>query len=159
MKVLSRHGVFISVLVVYATILALQIDHGLASGDGHGIVRTVQTLSNNGKIDVSRPPGHPTTEFYLFGGAGWILLKTFGIEFSDKLYLIWQAIAALATLVVFYELLLRIGAGRVRVLLATICLACSSNFLFNVLDVEEFNFGILFLLVCVRFFIGPSLTF
>ena len=156
MKVLSRHGVFISVLVVYATILALQIDHGLASGDGHGIVRTVQTLLNNGKIDVSRPPGHPTTEFYLFGSAGWILLKTFGIEFSDKLYLIWQANAALATLVVFYELLLRISAGRVRVLLATICLACSSQFLFNALDGEEFNFGLLFLLVCVRLLIGPA---
>ena len=80
---LSRHAAFILILVIYAVVVAIQIDHGLASGDGHGIVRTVQTLLSSGKIDVSRPPGHPTTELYLFGAVGWILLNAFGIEFDD----------------------------------------------------------------------------
>ncbi len=80
MNLLSRHAAFTFVLVVYAAMLAIQIDHGLASGDGHGIVRSVQTLLDNGQIDVSRPPGHPTTELYLFGGIGWILLD-FGLLF------------------------------------------------------------------------------
>src|SRR6266404_5296639 len=132
-----------------------QIDHGLASGDGHGIVRSVQTLLDNGQIDVSRPPGHPTTELYLFGGIGWILLKIFGVEFSDNVYLVVQAIAALATLIVFYEMLLRIGANRVRAVLATICLACSAQFLFNALDGEGFDFGLLFLLISARLLLPP----
>ena len=65
------------------------------------------------------------------------MLKTFGIEFSDKLYLVWQGIAALATLLIFYELLLRIGATRMRALLVAICLACSAQFLFNALDADS----------------------
>jgi hypothetical protein len=157
MNLLPRHAALLILLLVYGVLLALQFDHGLASGDGHGIVRTVQTLLDSGKIDVSRPPGHPTTEFYLFGGTGWILLKVFGIEFSDELYLIMQALGALATLVVFYEMLLRIGASRAHALLAAICLACSASFLFNAFDGEEFDFGLLFLLIAVRLLI-PAAT-
>jgi hypothetical protein len=157
--VLSRHAAFLLVLLIFVAVLAVQVDHGLASGDGHGIVRTVQTLLNTGKIDVSRPPGHPTTEVYLFGAIGWILLSASGMEFGDKAYLIFQALAALATLVVFYELLLRIGASRVRAVLATICLACSAQFLFNALDGEEFNFGLLFLLISVRLLIPAPASF
>jgi len=159
MTLLSRHAAFVVVLIIFAAVLAIQIDHGLASGDGHGIVRTVQTLLNTGKIDVSRPPGHPTTELYLFGGVGWILLKVFETEFSDKVYLIAQAIAALATLIVFYELLLRTGASRARAVLAIICLACSAQFLFNALDGEEFNFGLFFLLLSLRLLLPQPATF
>jgi hypothetical protein len=126
--IVSRHAAFILAFVIFAVVLAGQIDHGLASGDGHGIVKTVQTLLNTGKIDVSRPPGHPTTEVYLFGAVGWFLLNAFQIEFSDRAYLVCQALAALATLVIFYELLLRIGVNRPRAVLATICLACSAQF-------------------------------
>jgi hypothetical protein len=146
---LSRHGAFVVFLVVYGAILAFQFDHGLASGDGHGIVRTVQALLDSGRWEVSRPPGHPTTEFYLFGAAGWILLKGFGIEFGDEVYLVCQAIGALATLIIFYELLLVLNASRVRAFLATICLAFSVQFFLNAIDGEEFVFGLLFLLVAV----------
>lgn len=157
---MSRHAAFILAFVIFAVVLAGQIDHGLASSDGHGIVKTVQTLLNTGKIDVSRPPGHPTTEVYLFGAVGWFLLNAFQIEFSDRAYLVCQALAALATLVIFYELLLRIGVNRPRAVLATICLACSAQFLFNALDGEEFNFGLLFLLVSVRLLIpAPASVF
>jgi len=150
---LSRHGAFVVFLFVYGAILAFQFDHGLASGDGHGIVRTVQALLDNGRWEVSRPPGHPTTEFYLFGAVGWILLKGVGIEFGDEVYLICQAIGAIATLIIFYELLLRLNATRVRAFLATICLAFSVQFFFNAIDGEEFVFGLLFLLVAVRLLI------
>ena len=150
---LSRHGAFTVFLFVYGAILAFQFGHGLASGDGHGIVRTVQALLDTGRWEVSRPPGHPTTEFYLFGAAGWILLKGFGIEFGDKVYLACQAIGALATLIIFYELLLRLNATRSRATLATICLAFSAQFFFNAVDAEEFVFGLLFLLIGVRLLI------
>jgi hypothetical protein len=154
---LSRHGAFVAFLILYGAILALQLDHGLASGDGHGIVRTTQALLNSGRIDVSRPPGHPTTEFYLFGAVGWVLQKGFGADFDDKVYLVCQAIGAIATLIVFYDLLCRLGTTRLRALLATICLAFSAQFLLNAVDGEEFNFGLLFLLLAVWFlFVGST---
>jgi len=154
---LSRHGAFFALLVLYGAILALQLDHGLASGDGHGIVRTTQALLNGGQLDVSRPPGHPTTEFYLFGAIGWILQKGFGAEFDDKIYLVCQAFGALATLIVFYNLLYRLGSTRLRALLATICLAFSAQFFLNAVDGEEFDFGLLFLLLAVWFlFVGST---
>jgi len=153
---LSRHGAFVVVLVFYGAILALQFNHGLASGDGHGIVRATQALLNGGQLEVSRPPGHPTTEFYLFGAIGWILQKGVGVEFDDQVFLVCQAAGALATLVIFYNLLYRLGATRGRALLATICLAFSAQFFFNAVDGEEFDFGLLFLLVAVRFLVVPA---
>jgi hypothetical protein len=147
---LSRHGAFVVLLVFYGALLAFQFDHGLASGDGHGVVHTTQALLNGGQLEVSRPPGHPTTEFYLFGAVGWILRKGFSVDFGDKVYLVYQGVAALAALIIFYELVLRFGANRVRALLATLCLAFSTQFFFNAVDGEEFIFGILFLLIAVR---------
>ena len=153
---LSRHGAFVLLLVFYGALLAFQFDHGLASGDGHGVVHTTQALLNGGQLEVSRPPGHPATEFYLFGAVGWILQKGFSVDFGDKVYLICQGVAALATLIVFYELLLRLGANRVHSLLATICLAFSTQFFFNAVDGEEFIFGLLFLLIAVRLLVAPA---
>ena len=156
LSALSRHGAFVVVLVFYGALLAFQFDHGLASGDGHGIVHSAQALVNGGRLEVSRPPGHPTTEFYLFGTVGWILLKGLGIEFSDKIYLICQAVAALATLLIFYELLNRLGVTRVRALLSTACLAFSTQFFFNAVDGEEFLFGLVFLLIAVRLLVSSD---
>jgi len=150
LSALSRHGALVVLLVFYSALLVIQLDHGLASGDAHGIVRSTQALVNGGHLEVSRPPGHPTTEFYLFGATGWILLKGFGVEFGNQVFLIWQGVAALTTLIVFYELLYRLAANRVRVLLVTICLAFSNQFFFNAVDGEEFIFGLLFLLIAVR---------
>src|SRR5438034_5541452 len=134
LSALCRHGAFIAFLVFYGTLLAFQFDHGLASGDGHGIMRATQALVNGGHLEVSRPPGHPTTEFYLFGAVGWILQKGFGAEFDDRVYLVCQAVGALATLIVFYNLLYRLGTPRVRALLATACLAFSTQFFLNAVD-------------------------
>ncbi|PYL30135.1 MAG: hypothetical protein DMF45_03360 [Verrucomicrobia bacterium] len=114
LSALSRHGALVVLLVFYSALLVIQLDHGLASGDAHGIVRSTQALVNGGHLEVSRPPGHPTTEFYLFGATGWILLKGFGVKFGNQVFLIWQGVAALTTLIVFYELLYRLAANRVR---------------------------------------------
>src|ERR1043166_6578031 len=97
MTLLSRHGAFVLFLFFYGALLAFQFNHGIASGDGHGIVRSVQTLLSGGHIEVSRPPGHPATEIYVFGGLGWILQKGFGIEFGDGGCLVCQAIGAIST--------------------------------------------------------------
>src|ERR1700746_2610399 len=119
---LSRHWLFAVLSIAYLATLCAQLNHGLASGDAHGVVATVQLLVGKGQIEVSRPPGHPTTEFYLFGSIGWLLRSLFHVRFNNKIYLACQAIAAIATLGVFYELILRIGAGRIAALLAAISL-------------------------------------
>src|SRR4030081_1133478 len=115
---LSRHGAFVVLLVFYGAILALQFNPGVASGDGHGIVRATQALLNGGQLEVSRPPGHPTTEFYFFGVVGWILQKGFGVEFDDKVYLVCQAAGALPSHKFLLNLLCSLGATRLPSLLA-----------------------------------------
>src|SRR5207244_7482954 len=122
---LSRHGAFVVLLLFYGAILALQFNHGLARGDGHGIVRATQALLNRGQLDVSRPPGHPTTEFYLFGATGWILQKVFGVEFDDKVYLVCRLLLEIKNIIIYYNLLCHLGATRVRAFLAGLCLAVS----------------------------------
>ncbi len=152
---LLRHWLFLSVLALYGAVLLSQLNDGLASGDAHGIVRTMQALVENHRFEVSRPPGHPTTEFYLFGAAAWILKQGFGHKFDDQTYLVFQSLAALATLVVFYELLCRLGTRRWRASLAAVCLAFSAQYFSNAIDGEEFDFALLFLLVSVRLLILP----
>jgi hypothetical protein len=147
--------VFAGFLVLYGALLFSQLNHGLASLDGHGIVRVTRELIENQRIEVSRPPGHPTTEIYLFGSVGWILKKAVGYQFDDKAYLVLQALASLAALAVFYELLRRIGAARWCALLATVCLAFSAQFFSNAVDGEEFIFALFFILLSVRLLIGP----
>lgn len=150
-----RHWPFAGFIALYAAVLLFQLQHGLASLDAHGIVAATRALIENYRVEVSRPPGHPTTEFYLFGAAGWLLKQGFGYKFDDQAYLVLQSLGALATLVVFYELVCRLGATRFRALLATICLAFSAQFFLNAIDGEEFNFALLFLLLAVRLLIFP----
>ena len=152
---LARHWPFTSFIVLYGTLLLSQLQHGLASGDAHGIVRTAQALVENHRLEVSRPPGHPTTEFYLLGAAGWLLKHGFGCKFDDQTYLVFQSLGALAALVVFYELVCRLGATRWRALLAAVCLAFSAQYFLNAIDGEEFDFALLFLLLAVRLLILP----
>jgi len=152
---LTGHWLFSSFLIFYGALLLSQLQHGLASGDAHGIVRTAQALVENHRLEVSRPPGHPTTEFYLLGAAGWILKRGFGCKFDDQAYLIFQLLGALATLVVFYELVCRLGAARWRALLAAMCLAFSAQYFLNAIDGEEFNFALLFLMLAIRLLILP----
>src|SRR5260370_7466900 len=98
---LSRHGAFVVLLLFYGAILALQFNHGLASGDGHGIVRATQALLNGGRLEVSRPPGHPTTEFYLFGAIGWFFHKVFSVSFHHKVHFFFHPSSPLPTLLLF----------------------------------------------------------
>ena len=49
------------VLAIYIAMLASQLGHGLASLDGHAIVKVTRQLVDQQRLEVSRPPGHPTT--------------------------------------------------------------------------------------------------
>ena len=155
-RLLFWHLLFAAFLLVYATILFLQLGHGLASLDAHAIVKVTRELVDDHRIEVSRPPGHPTTEFYLFGAIAWMLRHGFGIEFTDKIYLALQALGGVAALCLFYELLCRLETPPRKALLASISLAVSAQYFSNTVDGEEFVFAVVFLLLSVRLLIATK---
>jgi hypothetical protein len=139
------HSAFAAFLIVYAFLLANQLGHGLASLDAHAIVKVTRELADNHRFEVSRPPGHPTTETYLFPAIAWVLQHLFNREFDEQAYLICQGIGGIAALGAFYALLLRIGTQHWKAVVATICLGLSPQFFLNSVDGEEFVFAVLFL--------------
>jgi len=78
------------------------------------------------------------------------LQKVFGVEFDDTVYLVCQAAGALATLIIFYNLLSHLGATRVRALLAAICLAFQRNSFLTRSTAKNLISVFLFLLAAVR---------
>jgi len=150
------HAAFAVFLAVYLAILGHQLGHGLASLDAHAIVKVTRELVDQGHLELSRPPGHPTTEIYLFPALAWVLRHGFNTEFDERVYLIGQAIAGLAALCVFYALLLRLGIAPWKSVLAAVCLALSPQFFFNTVDGEEFVVAIFFLLLSICVLTGSS---
>jgi len=143
-------------VVLYGALLFWQINHGLASFDAHGILQVVNALVDQHIVLCSRPPGHPATEFYLFGSVAWVLAHAFNRPFDATVYLSLQAIAGIVALVVFYRLLGRLGVAYFRATVLTICLAFSPQFFANAIDGEEFVFGLLFVLLAIRLLIVPQ---
>ena len=150
LRSVTRHWLFTAFLCGYCLLLIPQLQHGVASVDGHGAIRVTRALVNDHQLDVSRPPGHPTTEYYFFGSVAWLLNRIGHIQFSDRAYLICQAFAGLATLVAFYGLLMRLRMRPWPATLATLCLALSPQFFANTVDGEEFVIAILFLILALR---------
>jgi hypothetical protein len=146
---------FVALILVYSALLLFQSGHGLASLDGHGAIRTTRALIDRHHVEVSRPPGHPTTEYYLSGICAFILRSALGREFGEQEYLWLQALAGVATLLVFYRILCRI-ADPWKVFVASIALALSPQFFANAVDGEEFVWALLFLLLSLQFLIFPG---
>src|SRR3954465_8676964 len=92
------HWFFVLFLVVYAAILAAQLGHGLASLDGHAIIKVTNDLIDQHRLEVSRPPGHPTTEIYLLPAIAWLLQHLFNAPFDQQAYLVVQGITGVAAL-------------------------------------------------------------
>lgn len=145
-------GAFIA---AYFALCLSQINYGIASLDAHGIIRVVQTLIDHHKIDISRPPGHPTTEFYLFGAIAWIL-HWFGHSLGERVYLLGQAVAAAATLALFYNLLRKLNVRAWPACIAVGTLGFSAQFFANAIDGEEFIFALFFVLLAVRLLLGEQ---
>ena len=139
------HFVFGGFILVYVAMLSYQLGHGLASLDAHAIVKVTRELVDEHRLEVSRPPGHPTTEIYLFPVVAWMLRHGFNIAFDEIIYLIAQGLAAVGALCGFYALILKIGAPPWKAVLAAICLGLSPQFFSNAVDGEEFVLAVLFL--------------
>jgi len=146
----QRHGLFLAVIAAYSAMAIPQLNHGLASLDGHGAVATVRKWADSHHITNSRPPGHPTSEFYLYGTIGFVLRALFNQPFTDSLYLWLQFLAGVATAFVFYEWLCKLDFSPGRAAGAVCCLVFSVQFLNNTIDGEEFVVAILFLVAALR---------
>src|SRR2546423_11167921 len=142
------HLAFALFAAVYVAILFLHVGHGLASVDGHGAIKATTELVQHHRLEISRPPGHPTTEFYLFGLIAFVL-RAFGKAFTPDTYLVLQGVAGIAALVVFYELLCRLSSPW-KAFVASVSLGLSAQYFANAVDGEEFVWAILFLLLSFR---------
>jgi hypothetical protein len=101
------------------------------------------------QLKVSRPPGHPTTETYLLPAVAWLTRTSFNGEFDERIYLLCQAVAAIAAVAIFYRLLCHLELQQWKAVLASACLAMSPGFFGNAVDGEEFVFAVFFLTASV----------
>ncbi len=152
----ARHRYFLLLLGIYCAIVLPYLGHGVGTLDAHGIMYVVRHLVAGHGVEISRPPGHPTTEFYLFGSIAWLLRHGLGWEFSDKVYLTLQFLAGATGLILFYEMLRRLEVSSLRAALASICFAFSPQYLANSLDGEEFVFALVFVLLATRLLISSA---
>jgi hypothetical protein len=144
---IQRHWLYYGVVGLYLLVVIPQLFHGAASLDAHGILASVQKLAAEGRITVSRPPGHPTTEIYFYPAIA-ILLRFLGGAFSEGWYLALQAVAGVLCLELFYKILTSIFSP-VRSAFMVACLAFSPIFLANSFDGEEFTWATALLLFAV----------
>ncbi len=136
----------IAVLLIFSALVVPTVGEGVGNWDGHKILLSVQALLDHHRVVLSRLPGHPTTDFYLFGAIGWVLDHGFGRRFDASVFLTLQWITAVATALVFNWWLERSGISRRRAALAVLCLLFSPQFFDQTMNGEEFIHGILFLL-------------
>jgi len=133
-----------SVLVTFTALVLPTVGGGVGSWDSHKIQVAVRALLDRGLVMLSRPPGHPTTEFYLFGGLGRLLEKTGFGTFNVTIFLTLQWAVAVALGGVFYGWLRRSGIAPLRAALAVFALMFSPQFLDQAVNGEEILFGMLF---------------
>lgn len=133
-----------AVLATFSALVLPTVGGGVGSWDSHKIQVAVRALLDRGVVMLSRPPGHPTTEFYLFGGLGRLLEKAGVGTFNVTVFLTLQWAVAVALGSVFYGWLRRSGVSATRATLAVFALMFSPQFLDQTVNGEEILFGMLF---------------
>lgn len=146
---LKAHVWFILLLLGFSAVVLPSVGDGVGSWDGHKIIRSVRALLDRHEIVPSRLPGHPTTEFYLYGGVGWLSEHLAGVRFGDTLYLWLAWLAAVGVAILLYAWLVRSVGSPVRAALAASALLFSPEFLAQTLNGDDFVVGLLFLLGAV----------
>jgi hypothetical protein len=150
MNSLQRHGLFIAIVAGYSAVAIPQLNHGLASLDAHGVVTAIRNWADFHRVTLSHPPGHPTTEIYLYGAIGLALRVMFDKPFTDTLYMWLQFSVGIATAFVFYEWLCKLRFSPGRAAGALFCLVFSEQYLNHTIDGEEFVVAVLFLMAAIR---------
>jgi hypothetical protein len=150
MNFLQRHWLFIAVIAGFSAMAIPQLNHGLGSLDSYGVVASIRNFADFHHITLSHPPGHPTTEIYLYGAIALFLRSMFDKPFTDTLYMWLQFSAGIAAAFVFYEWLCKLRFSPGRAAGAVFCLVFSAQYLNHSIDGEEFVVAILLLLAAFR---------
>lgn len=133
-----------AILAVFTVLVLPTVGGGVGSWDSQKIQVAVRALLDHRVVMLSRPPGHPTTEFFLFGGVGWLGEKMGWGTFNTTVFLVLQWATALLLGVVFYGWLRRSGVVAGRAMLAVFALMFSPQFLDQAVNGEEILFGMFF---------------
>lgn len=146
---------FLVILSIYAAYTAPFLSSGLKSDDAHGVINCVNNLVNHGTYAPSRPPGHPSSEIYLFLPLSLFLKIAFNKPFDWFIYNSIQYIGGIFTLLIFFILMKKLTADRLRLAFATLTLALSTGYLCNSIDGGEFIFAMGCLLAAIYLVIKP----
>ena len=146
---------FLVILSIYAAYTAPFLSSGLKSDDAHGVINCVNNLVNHGTYATSRPPGHPSSEIYLFLPLSLFLKIAFNKPFDWFIYNSIQYIGGIFTLLIFFILMKKLTADRLRLAFATLTLALSTGYLCNSIDGGEFIFAMGCLLAAIYLVIKP----
>jgi hypothetical protein len=133
-------------LAGYLFLCWLAIRSGLQSMDSYGIILSVNDHLRTGTYGMSRPPGHPLTEYWLLPAVAFLSGRG---ELTPIAYGCFQLAGGICCLGAFWLLTLELPLSPVRRLLAVGCLAFSPYFLIESSDGEEFLWATFFLLAAV----------
>ena len=117
------------------------VSGGIGSLDAQGIIQVMGEQAR-GKFDVSRPPGHPLSEYWVMPSL--IRLAEMGASqptITPFAYGLYQLAGGLFCLALFWLLLAEFSLSPTRRLLAMACLAFTPQFLITSSEGEEFLWG------------------
>jgi hypothetical protein len=120
---------------------------GISSLDANGIIHVVNDRLRTGSVEISRPPGHPLSEYWMLPNLVRIMPTAHIL--SPFAYGLYQMMGGLFSLVLFWLLLREVPISPTRRLLAVACLAFSPQFLITSSDGEEFLWGMGFVFIAV----------
>ena len=141
-----RHLPALLVLTAFSAILVPSVRQGLGSLDGFLILRAARTLAAQHQLVLSRPPGHPLSDWGLFGGMAVFVRWFAHRSFSTTMFLTAQLACAAVAAGLFYLLLVRLRVGLFAATAALIAFIASPVFLDQVCCGEEFIPGLCFAL-------------
>ncbi len=136
-------------LFFYSILTVPWLDKGVSSLDAHGVIQSANNLLNDGIYTPSRPPGHPSYEFYLLYPLGSFIgaIRGFSPEITTLVYNFVQYISGIGVLICFYSICIVLGLTRINSTLASLILCCSPIFLLNSFDGDEVNQALLCFLI------------
>jgi len=141
------HAAGLVLLLGYLILSWIGIRAGLDSLDAYGVIRTVTERLQTGDFVMSRPPGHPLSEFWILPAVAW--MADGGKSLSTETYAFYQLAGGLFCLGLFWLLLRELALTPAQRLLAATCLVFSPQFLIESSDGEEFLWGTAFILAVV----------
>ena len=139
-----KHVIFISVSVFFLMLGGYGIPKGLSSLDAHGVINSANRLLDGDSYIPSRPPGHPSYEFYLL----YLPVKSINL-FADLrigwfYYNFLQMLGGLLLLASAWRLLSYFSNSIKLVGFCTTFFVCTPGFIKNSMGGDEFLWAILF---------------